>query len=55
MVEYTEKEKVVLTLMFQNFDNMMRTIEDYSKLGGYIEGFSANDLYTLSRKLDVDY
>lgn len=39
MVEFTEKEKAVLTLMFQNFYNIMLAIEDYNKLGGYIEEF----------------
>lgn len=55
MVDFTPKEKVVLTIMFQNFYNLMRNLDDYDKLGGYIEGFDLNDLYFLAGKLGIDY
>lgn len=54
-IEYTPQEKVVLSIMFQNFDNLLNTLENNNNVYGYIEYFSSNDLYALAEKLDVEY
>ncbi len=54
-IEYTPQEKVVLSIMFQNFRNLLNALENNSNVYGYIEDFSSNELYELAEKLGVEY
>lgn len=54
-IEYTPQEKVVFSVMFQNFSNLLNALENNSNVYGYIEDFSSNNLYALAEKLGVEF
>ena len=54
-IEYTQQEKIVLSIMFQSFSNLLNALENNSDVYGYIEDFSSDELYALAEKLGVEY
>lgn len=54
-IEYTPQEKVVLSIMFQNFSNLLNALDNNNDVYGYIEDFSSNELYELAEKLGVEF
>ena len=52
-IKFTENEEIILQLMFQNFENILETIEK-NPFYGYCE-FTPNDLYALAMKLGIEY